>query len=283
MKISYVEPVLFGYMFCMWTSYPLEQQLIYRKTCAQHFNKAYCQILYKSENVTYKEDQDFIQRKTSQWVIYNSIVRAIPSTMTTLVSVVWLKRFGRKPVLLLPLIGGLMISVSYIVNAYFDGISIFWMFLGSFFDGLCGQFALILAVSFSYLADTTSPEQRTRRTIVLESMNFFGGLISQITSGLLLQYYGFLPPFILMFSVYIITIIYWYFLEESFVPDGQAKKLSFIKELKVNLVKGVYKMFFKEKNLQKQKRVLVLVSVFLIGIYRKSTQLLSSIYVNILK
>ena len=268
-KFSYVEPILLGYMFCMWTSYSLEQQLIYRKTCVQQFNSTYCEILYKTKNETFKGDQDFVQKKTSQWAIYNSIVRAVPSIVTTLVSVVWLDRFGRKPILVLPLIGGVIISISYIVNSYYVELSIFWLFFGSFLDGLCGQFALIIAVSFSYLADTTLPEQRTRRTILLESMSFTGGLISEITSGLLLQYYGFLPPFILMLSVYVFTIVYWFFLKESYTPDQEVEKQSFYQELKEKLVKEAYRMVLKQNDSKKHKRVILLLASFLLGIFRK--------------
>ena len=271
LKFRYVEPILLGYMFCMWTSYSLEQQLIYRKTCVQHFNSTYCQTLYKSKNATFKVDEDFIQKKTSQWIVYNSIVRAIPSIITTLLSVAWLNRFGRKPVLGLPLIGGIFISISYIVNSYNLNLSIFWLFFGSFVDGLFGQFALIIAVSFSYLADTTTPMERTRRTIILESMNFFGGLISEITSGLLLQYYGFLPPFILMLSVYILALIYWFFLEESYRPNHDEGKHTFFQELKKKLGHDASMMFLKQKDGRKQKRIVLLVVTFLLAIYRKLT------------
>ena len=268
-KFRYVEPILLGYMFCMWTSYSLEQQLIYRKTCVQHFNSTYCQTLYKSKNATFKANQDFIQKETSQWIIYNSIIRAIPSITTTLLSVTWLNRFGRKPILVLPLIGGILISISYIVNSYYVQLPIFWLFFGSFVDGLCGQFALIIAASFSYLADTTTPMERTRRTIILESMNFFGGMISEITSGLLLQNYGFLPPFILMLSVYILVIIYWFFLKESYKPDRGEGKRTFFQELKKKLWNDVGSMFFKQKDGRKQKRIFLLVVSFLLAIYRK--------------
>ena len=157
------------------------------------------------------------------------------------------------------------------MNSYYVDLPIVWLFFGSFVDGLFGQFALIIAVSFLYLADTTTPMERTRRTIVLESMNFFGGLISEITSGLLLQNYGFLPPFILMLSVYILAIVYWFFLEESYTPNHDEGKHTFFQELKKKLGHDARMMFLKQKDGRKQKRIVLLVVTFSLVIYRKLT------------
>ena len=104
-------------------------------------------------------------------------------------------------------------------------------------------------------------------------MNFFGGLISEITSGLLLQYYGFLPPFILMLSVYVLAIIYWFFLEESYRPNHDEGKHTFFQELKKKLGHDASMMFLKQKDGRKQKRIVLLVVTFLLAIYRKLTLL----------
>ena len=60
-QLKNVEPLLFGYMFCLFLTFPVEQQLIYRKICLQNFNKTYCHTLYKSRNSSYEDDQNFIQ------------------------------------------------------------------------------------------------------------------------------------------------------------------------------------------------------------------------------
>ena len=268
-QVNYVEPVLLGYAFCLFVTVSLEQQLIYRKTCIQHFNSTYCQTLYKSRNPTFKANQDFIQKETSQWIVYISVARAIPSILITLLYTVKFDRVGRKRIMILPIIGGTILVASYIINSHFMEWPVPWMFLGIFLDASFGQYPTLLAAVFAYLADTTSNENRTIRVIILESMLFLGGLISEITNGLLLQNYGFLPPFILMLSVYILVIIYWFFLKESYTPDRGEGKRTFFQELKKKLWNDVGSMFFKQKDGRKQKRIFLLVVSFLLAIYRK--------------
>ena len=268
-QVNYVEPVLLGYAFCLFVTVSLEQQLIYRKTCIQHFNSTYCQTLYKSRNPTFKANQDFIQKETSQWIVYISVARAIPSILITLLYTVKFDRVGRKRIMILPIIGGTILVTSYIINSHFMEWPVPWMFLGIFLDASFGQYPTLLAAVFAYLADTTSNENRTIRVIILESMLFLGGLISEITNGLLLQNYGFLPPFILMLSVYILVIIYWFFLKESYQCPEDDKKSNFFQELKDKLFKETYRIIFNQPQKNATKRILVLLTCFIFSFFRK--------------
>lgn len=269
-QVNYVEPVMLGFAFCLFVTVSLEQQLIYRKTCVQHFNSTYCQTLYKSKNATFKVDENFIQQKTSQWILYISLARSIPSILITLLLTVKFDRVGRKRIMILPIIGGTILITSYIINSHYMEWPVPWMFLGIFIDASFGQYPTLLAAVFAYLADTTSNENRTIRVIILESMLFLGGLISEIATGLLLQYYGFLPPFILMLSVYIVLIIYWFFLKESYQSPKDNEKLSFFQELKKKLFKETYRIIFKQPHKNATKRILVLLTCFIFSFFSKS-------------
>lgn len=277
-QLNYVEPVMLGYAFCLFVTVSLEQQLIYRKTCVQNFNLTYCETLYKTKNTTFKANQDFIQKKTSQWIVYISIARAIPSILITLLLTVKFNRVGRKKIMILPIIGGTILVVSYILNSHYIEWPVSWMFLGIFLDASFGQYPTLLAAVFAYLADTTSKENRTMRVIILESMLFLGGLISEITNGLLLQYYGFLPPFILMLSVYISVMVYWFFLEESYQCPEDNEKSSFSQELKNKLINETYRIIFKQPHKNATKRILVLLTCFIFSFFSKSNHGIFIIY-----
>ena len=268
-QVNLVEPLLLGFAFCLYATVSLEQQLIYRKTCVQQFNSTYCEILYKTKNETFKGDQDFVQKKTSQWVIYNSIVRAVPSIVTTLMLTVKFDRIGRKRIMILPIIGGIIVTINYILNAHYMEWPVAWMLIGVFLDASFGQYPALLAAVFAYLADTTSNENRTIRTIILESMLFIGGLISEITSGLLLQYYGFFPPFILVLSVYVCLFVYWFFLKESYPPSENKEQRSFCQELKSKLVNEAYRIIFKQPQKFATRRIVVLLTCFIFSFFSK--------------
>ena len=251
----------------------LSQQLVYRKTCIRQFNASYCQIISKSKNETlYKHDSDLIQEETSQWIMYLSIIRTIPAVISTLVCTAYFDRVGRKRIMIMPIIGATLATISDLANSYFLSSSIVWMFFGAFLDGLFGQFASILASAFAYLADTTSVENRTRRVILLESMVFLGGFVAEIGTGQLLQHYGFLPPFIMVLLVLVLVIVYWFFLRESYPPISEDSKPGFFAIVRDKLFKRGYKIIFEQETIRRRK-IFLLWAYFFIALFSKFAQL----------
>eukprot|EP00111_Clytia_hemisphaerica_P018464 TCONS_00054640-protein len=263
----YVEPVLLGYMFFLYSAMTLSQQLVYRKTCIRQFNTSYCHLISESKNETlYKHDSDLIQKETSQWIMYLSIIRTIPAVISTLVCTAYFDRVGRKRIMIMPIIGATLVTISDLANSYYLSSSIVWMFFGAFLDGLFGQFASILASAFAYLADTISVENRTRRVILLESMVFLGGCIAEIGTGQLLQHYGFLPPFIMVLLVLVMVIIYWFFLRESYPPTDGDSKIGFFAIIREKLFKRGYKMI-SDQNTVRRRKIILLWLYFFIALF----------------
>ncbi len=63
----------------------------------------------------------------------------------------------------------------------------YFFILANLFTGLGGDFTGVLAGSFSYIADISSPKWRTFRIGVIECMLSIGGALGQILSGYLLS------------------------------------------------------------------------------------------------
>ena len=99
------------------------------------------------------------------------------------------------------------------------------LFLGIIISGCFGNFACIISVSFSYVADRTDQASRTRRVVILESMIYLGGVFSNFIGGLILQYYGFVTIYVLVTTIYLLLCIYWLFLEESYTPQTLKKDM----------------------------------------------------------
>ena len=239
-SVRLIEPVFLGFAFCIYVIGTLESQLIYRKTCIQQYNSTFCQLLYATKNETYKVYQDLVQEQSSQWSIYINLIRLVPSLVTSLFCAGWFDSAGRKRFLFMPLLGGVLSSIGYIVNSYFMHLSVYWMFIGIFLDGIFGSNAVMISAIVAYLADSTTNEDRTKRFVILDSMLFLGGFFSEITTGLLLQNYGFIPPFSISLSIYVLLMVYWCFLEESYPSQLQEIPSRWFKRIEQKLLHGSY-------------------------------------------
>ena len=188
----------------------------------------------------------------------------IPAIISTLVYTSWSNRIGRKRVMILPMIGGTILTITLIMNSYFDHWPLELLLIGSFLDGCFGQFVAIIASIYSYAADVTTIEGRTKRTVILESIMFLGGVVSSAVGGLLLQKYGFLPTFLLVLAMFAFQMIYWCFLQESYPPRPDQPKISFCKILKGEALTGAIRVVFKKRSGNKRRTILLLYVVLLL-------------------
>src|ERR1700712_5905139 len=70
-------------------------------------------------------------------------------------------RYGRLPMIVWINMGMIINEIITIFAAQFpDTVSVYWILVGSIFDGLGGSFIAAMAVSHSYAADTTPASKR---------------------------------------------------------------------------------------------------------------------------
>ena len=205
-----VEPVLLFYMLCFFMSFPLLQQLAFKKICLGKYGHETCKNLTKSQ-------EDFVQGHTSKWILYQSISLTVPSVCSSLIFGSWSDKVGRKLFLVLPSVGGTLLYVNHMLNSAFMSLDVNFLLIGVFISGLFGGFATTLLGVFSYISDITDKSERTLRIAVLESMIFLGATIGHLISGVLVDHGGFMVAFGLCLAVSVFVLIYVYFvLPESY-------------------------------------------------------------------
>lgn len=205
-----VEPVLLFYMLCFFMSFPLLQQLAFKKICLGKYGHETCKNLTKSQ-------EDFVQGHTSKWILYQSISLTVPSVCSSLIFGSWSDKVGRKLFLVLPSVGGALLYVNHMLNSAFMSLDVNFLLIGVFISGLFGGFATTLLGVFSYISDITDKSERTLRIAVLESMIFLGATIGHLISGVLVDHGGFMVAFGLCLAVSVFVLIYVYFvLPESY-------------------------------------------------------------------
>ena len=79
---------------------------------------------------------------------------ALPSIVIALFMGGWTDKVGRRPALIVPVLGSALEAAVIIVVMYLK-LPIYCLFIGSFLHGICGYYTTIILACMSYIADTT--------------------------------------------------------------------------------------------------------------------------------
>jgi DHA1 family tetracycline resistance protein-like MFS transporter len=120
-------------------------------------------------------------------------------------------RFGRRPVLLLALIG---LAANYVLMAFASTIA--WIFVGRFLSGVGGA---TFSVASAFAADVTPPEKRAQKFGLIGAA-FGAGFITGPVIGGLLGQQDLRLPFIAAAAVALLNLAYGAF----FVPETLARE-----------------------------------------------------------
>ena len=219
-QISYIEPVLFIYTITLYLNIPMENQMIYRKVCLNHYNKTFCKIINTPNHTA---EENVVQAETAQWNMYSNIARIVPTVVSTIYLGAWSDGFGRKKVLMVAVLGETLNAIGFFMNAWYFSAPIPFIFIGSIVTGLCGNFAAILMSVLAYVGDVTTEYTRTIRITILDALIFLASIISLFTGGVMLEKLGFLYVYALDIVLYILIIVYMFFLKESYYPTEEIK------------------------------------------------------------
>ena len=254
-----MEPVLFMFMLCTFLKFPVNQQLIFRKTCIQLYNESFCanNFTRKACGQSLSEQENAVQRSSSEWIFYNTVAYSVPSIISSLLLGSWSDKFGRKVTIVLPLIGLGIEAISSILNVHFYEASPVYLLYGNILSGVFGGFSTLLMAVFSYMADVTKDKSnRTLRIGLLESMTFVGGATGELISGVLIENLGFMAPFIIILSLIVIVIIYIVLvLRESYFPNQQSRFFS------LDTFHGSFKVWVKLRPQNDRMHLLLLLSL----------------------
>jgi len=127
-------------------------------------------------------------------------------------------RFGRRPLLLLSMLG-LAIDHVFLANAS----SLFWVFVARAFAGICGE---SYVVAMAYLADITDTSERTKSYGRLGMMWALGFILGPAIGGLLGDVDVRLP-FYVAAALCLMNLVYGYFVvTESFAREQRSSRIS---------------------------------------------------------
>jgi MFS transporter, DHA1 family, tetracycline resistance protein len=124
-------------------------------------------------------------------------------------------KFGRRPVLLLSLLG---LGLDYILHAYAPSIT--WLFIGRLIAGIMGA---SITTATAYIADISTPEKRAQNFGLIGAAFGLGFIIGPVIGGLSTKW-GANVPFLVAAALTLLNLLYGYFvLPESLLKENRRK------------------------------------------------------------
>ena len=223
-----VEPVLFLYMLAAFLNFPILQALLYSKVCTQTYNSSFCHQMSNSTfQEEHKSEDKYLQSETSFWILKSNIALAVPSCFTVFFFIgTWGDKIGRKLPVILPIVGCLVYTMGNVINSLYMSVSINYLLIGIFVNGLCGGYIGVMMAVYSYITHVASDQNKTIRVAVLEAMTSLAGTVGVFISGVMLEKTSFVFVFSFNSVVLFIALLYSILWVEDIKADsaGQGEK-----------------------------------------------------------
>ncbi|XP_070773439.1 lysosomal proton-coupled steroid conjugate and bile acid symporter SLC46A3 [Enoplosus armatus] len=247
-----VEPVVALYAFSSFLIYPLVQQYVYRRLWQQLTNTTYpisdntsrCAANSSSNHSNYHEE---VQRQASLFSLYTELFSTIPSLVVTLMLVAYSDRGGRKITIIMPLIGTLIYTLTFLTVSYFE-LNIYLLIGSSLLSSLFGGLGTFLGGCFAYIADLC--EDGHQKTLRMAGVDMMIGLLSgvaSISTGYFLRAAGFNWPFVTSALCQCLILLYAVFILEETVKKAPTDAISLDgspqRSALKQMIYGVYQMF----------------------------------------
>ena len=175
-----VEPLLFLYALGFAPVNVYQQPLYFDKICnvgaplftnGTHFNQTVCDGL---DSGKFSEEQEFVQKTYTTMNLVTLFLKGVPAVIFALFIGPWSDRFGRKMLMMLPLIGYFLFDIWYLINSiFFDTFVTEWLML-EIFQYWPGGFQCLFLGAYSYVTDSSSEEDRTLRIALCDFFFFIG-------------------------------------------------------------------------------------------------------------
>ncbi|CAL8364028.1 unnamed protein product [Lota lota] len=221
-----VEPIVALYAFAIYLAGPLMDQYVYRRLWQDltnitypHDNSTQCTHNETSNHSVYYEE---VQRQASLFSLYSELFTIIPSLVVTLMLVVYSDQRGRKFTIIMPLIGGLIYSLSFLTVSYFE-LNIYLLLGASLVSSLFGSGGTLMGGCFAYIADMC--DNGRQKTLRLAGVDMVIGLLSGVaalSTGYFLRAAGFNWPILTSAMFQGVTLLYAVFLLEESIKQTPA-------------------------------------------------------------
>ncbi|XP_074869798.1 proton-coupled folate transporter isoform X1 [Carettochelys insculpta] len=165
-----------------------------------------------------------VEASVSHWNLYINLGGFFVGLFSVTLLGPWSDRVGRRPALILPAVGMALQAAVYLLVMYLR-LHVGYFLLGRILCGLLGDYNLILASSFAYVADVSDLQTRTFRVAVLEACLGVAGMLASIIGGQWRRAQGYIDPFWLVFAASLAAALYAALCLQDSVREKQPARL----------------------------------------------------------
>ncbi|XP_072098910.1 proton-coupled folate transporter [Mobula birostris] len=232
-----VEPVLLMAMLALVLQVPLTTQYIFQRVSAElGFSGNRSRGCNRSRGPEVQLERE-VETITSHWNLYINVGGFAVGLFSVTLLGPWSDRVGRRPILIVPALGLALQSALYLIVMYQE-LPVVYFLIGRLLSALLGDFSIILAGCFSYIADITDRSSRTIRVAVLESCLGIAGMVGSIIGGQWSKAQGFTNPFWLVLALNLATAAYSFAFVRESVSTKQPARL-----FTVEHYRSVYRLY----------------------------------------
>lgn len=199
-----IEPILFLYLLSWTIQSSISTNLLLDKVCIEkNYSSEICANLS-----SYPNNQIEVQRVVTKINMYMDLLTNIPSVLFVLFLGSWSDKHGRKLPMILPLVGSLLSTVLYLMNAYWFSLPALYILLSGVPRALTGGFITMIMASYAYISDITKIRSRTMRIAILDLFMFLGAPLGLLLSDVTFYSLGYLGIYGLSALLFLIAILY---------------------------------------------------------------------------
>lgn len=171
-------------------------------------NFTYLPVIFGEENEQCRDDH--VQALVANFNLYMNLLSGVFSAIVAPQLGALSDRYGRVKVLVCASIGGFTMEIiTIIIGLNPTQVSVYWMLLGAFLDGISGSFTTGMALAFAYASDCSPPERRNVAFGYFHGTLFTGIALGPMLSGQLIKKTGtVMSAFYLALACHIFYIIF---------------------------------------------------------------------------
>jgi len=270
-----LEPIIFLQTFTWGLGSVIQQNLIIAKVCK---DLGYSQEICEDINNHDAED-DAVQTRASQINMYMSILGSLPCMLVALFIGPWSDKNGRKPVMIIPMIGYILSTLCWLLNIYYMDWPANYLLVNGVFS-VFGGFVVFLIGMYAYMADITSMRARTTRIGILDIFLFGGVPTGTFLSAYVFKYGGYFGIYCTILVIQILVVLcISVFIKDTRGPysdycypnseletDRRTSFRRYLSIIDINQFIDVFKVTFKKREYSIRSIILTLVSLMLINV-----------------
>jgi len=270
-----IEPAIFMQTFTWGLQMVITQNLIIDKVCR---DLGYSEEVCAKMN-NFPEAEDNIQTKVSELNMALTMLSSLPSIVLALFIGPWSDKNGRKPLMLLPLLGFMVSTFVWILNVYYMDWPAKYLMATAIYSFFGGITCLLIGM-YSYLADVTSLRSRTTRIGLLDIFLFAGIPAGTFLSGYIFKYSGYYGIFLSVLVIQVLCILYIVFkikdtrgpgsdycYPDSEMDDVQTSTLRrYLSIVDFHLLFDVFRVSFKRREHNFRRVIIILIFLMLLNV-----------------